>query len=999
MPLPPPINRIGVTRGLYGAIDETPDYELLDTTRALGSHTNMIPLTSSVHAPRHFYGARFYNQALPMDDPEEPLVQNLDVESGRSFDSLAGEFAGARRSAQAGKVTAVDKNGIDLEYEDGSKTRVQMYHNFPFNRKTHRTDQPLVKPGDSITPGQVLTKSNFTTDSGSLALGKNARVGIVPMKGWSMDDALAVSADFATRAKVNRTLQIEHENDDSVKTGFNHFISLFPDKYEKAQVEKMDEDGIVKIGAILNPGDPIILSTSPRSATSSEAKVGKLSRVMQNLRKNSSKEWEYDDPATVLDVVKTKSGVKVITNMSSPMRVGDKGAFRTGAKFIVSKIIPTDQMPQTKDGKPLDLLLNQLSIYSRINSSLIYEILMGKLAKKNGTPIILPGFTKPGVSQRHEVERMLKEAGLESEERIYDPAEDRDLDNPIMVGDAFVMRLHHTADDKKSSRGIGSYDCFDKDTEVLTDRGWVFWPDVNEDDKLCTPNHDVSEARFEKPYKLVAYDYNGKLIQYKSRHLEWMVTPNHEFLTYGKNNKATKMPVTLLRERVRISIPQFGFTCNGVTPKYKTFDGVLKGKDGRNRQPMTIDFIDYARFMGWWVAEGSVELYRGRVFIYQQSNKDYVEEIRALFVKVFGRHPIKLTGSGWCIDEWRVSEFLEKNSGTNGYNVRIPRDIITAGKDAVDAFMEAYIKGDGSESLRKVNDGRKSLNHVRQVGSVSKGLMDDMQEMLMRVGQGMLVKLTRLAGRTMQMHPTSKEYKCADFYSGAVHLKRKKATVVPAVGMPRYTGKWDEVDYKGKVYCATTSSGLLVVRKNGKPCVTGNSNEAPMKGSGDAAQAKRQSGLENLSLLSSGGYATMREMSTVRGQKSDAFWRDYRAGHQTANPGKPFVWNKFLALLNGAGIKARDHGKGRLRLGPLTDATVDSMDTLELKNGEMVDNESLQPIKGGLFDPALVAGNKWGRISLDQAIPSPAYEDQIRSLLGLSRKQFAAVMAGQEHLS
>ncbi len=628
-----PPQRIGVTRGRFGVLDEEPDYEVIHPTRVFGSHVNMIPLTGTVHAPRHFYGARFYNQALPLDNPEEPLVQNLDEESGVSFDELAGKFAGAQRAEANGVVKNVDDDGIDLEYEDGTRKRVQLYRNFPFNRKTYRNDTALVKPGDKVEANQVVSHSNFTTPTGKLALGRNARVGVVPMKGWSMDDALAVSEDFANRTRVNRTYTIEHEHDDEVKTGLNHFAALFPDRYKKEQLANLDEDGVVKVGTILNPGDPIILATAPRSATSTELKVGKLSRSTQLLRKDATQKWEYEDPAKVIDVIKTRGGYKVLTNFSSPMRVGDKGAFRSGAKFILSKISPNDQMPRTKDGKPLDVLLNQLSIYSRINSSLIYEILLGKLARKQGKPIVTPGFTKPGVSMREDVERQLKEAGLQSEEEIYDPETDQYLENPVMVGDAFVMRLHHTADDKASSRGVASYDL----------------------------------------------------------------------------------------------------------------------------------------------------------------------------------------------------------------------------------------------------------------------------------------------------------------------------------------------------------------------------NQQPARGSGEGAQSKRQSGLENLAIIAGGGYGVLREMSTLRGQKHDEFWRRYKAGYGITQPGKPFVWNKFLALLNGAGLKARDRGKGVLRLGPLTDQSVDAMNPIELRNGELLKNDTLEPVPGGLFDPSLVAGNRWGKITLPEPIPNPAMEEQIRALLGLTRKQLAGIMAGTEH--
>ncbi len=131
--------------------------------------------------------------------PKAPLVRNLDPESGRSFDAIAGDFAGASRASLNGVIKSADDDGIDINYEDGTTERKQLYRNFPFNRKTHENDTALVKPGDKVTADQVIAHSNFTTPTGVLALGRNARVGVAPMKGWSMDDALAISEDFAAR--------------------------------------------------------------------------------------------------------------------------------------------------------------------------------------------------------------------------------------------------------------------------------------------------------------------------------------------------------------------------------------------------------------------------------------------------------------------------------------------------------------------------------------------------------------------------------------------------------------------------------------------------------------------------------------------------------------------------------------------------------------------------------------------------------------------------------
>jgi hypothetical protein len=489
-------------------------------------------------------------------------------------------------------------------------------------------------------------------------------------------------------------------------------------------------------------------------------------------------------------------------------------------------------------------------------------------------------------------------------------------------------------------------------------------------------------------------------MHYESPYLDWAVTPNHEFLTYGKHGKASRLTAKVLSERVRIAIPQFGFECEGVTPAKKVIPGTPNGRSLRNREDLVIDFEDYARLLGWWVAEGSVKLEEGRFYIWQHASVNSVNslEIKDLLSRVFGRVPMDHQQKGWRIDDRRVAEYLASEAGSDCYNKRIPRDIIQGGASVVDAFMDAYVKGDGCDGVYFKNDGRKSSNTVRKVGSVSRALMSDMQEMLMRRGQGLIVKLTQKEGREMTCPNSGKTYLGTNFYGGAVHLVRKRATVVPAKGMPRYMGAWSQVPYVGKVYCATTSTGLLVVRRNGKPCVTGNSQEQPARGAGEFAQAKRFSGLENFATLSSGAYSLMRENSTLRGAKNDNYWRDLRAGKPLPKVGVPFVWNKFRALLSGAGMATREVGKGRYRLAPFTDKDLDKEDPIDVDTGDLVNFSTMDTIKGGLFDPRIVTGDKWGRIRLPRPIINPAMEDSVRTLLGLTKQELEDVLAGRMEL-
>lgn len=617
--------------------DKDIDFELTTPNHFLGSHANLIPLQSAVQAGRLFYGARFANQALPVNNPEEPLVQNLSDEDpqGRSFDELMGPSAGAIRSKHEGRVTEVTPDDITIRTPDGEKKQIPIYNQFPYNRKTGIHSTPVVQRHDEVKPGDLLAHSNFTDKNGTLALGLNARVGVVPYLGKSMDDAIVISEAFAKRLTSQHMYGYDMDYKRGVKGGKAHHTGLFPNKFINKQLDQLDDEGVIKPGSIVQFGDPLILATKPRVVSSTSSQLGLLSKHMKNARTDASQLWDKETPGKVIDVSRGRNGVKLNINTEMPTQVGDKITFRSGGKAIISTILPNEHVPRTVDGQPLEVLLNQQSIPSRVNPSLIYELLLGKAAKKNGKPYKLPSFLPPGVKWNEFVRGELDKAGLSDTEEVFDPLLNKKLENPITVGHGFVNKLHHTAESKLSARGQGSY----------------------------------------------------------------------------------------------------------------------------------------------------------------------------------------------------------------------------------------------------------------------------------------------------------------------------------------------------------------------------SSDQQPSHGGGELAGSKRLSMLENHSLLSSGAYGVLRDASTVRGQKNDDYWRTLRAGHIPKEPGAPFVWDKFNALLNGAGYNARKLPKGVRRLQFLTEKDLDEHHPIPVKTGDIVDVSSMEPKPGGLFDPALTGGNSWGSIQLPHPIPSPAAEDVVRKLLNLTEKQFRSVMAGEMSLA
>lgn len=441
--------------------DPDVDYVLESPTKQYSTHINMIPLQSAVQAPRLFYGARFVNQALSLENGEAPLVQNLDPhdKEGRSFDQILGNQMGIQRAKRDGQVMKVTPDSIRVRYDDdGEEHDHDIYNSFAFNQKSGITSRALVNPGDKVTKGGMLAATNYTDDEGTINMGLNARVGLVPWKGNTMDDAIAISRSFADRFKAIQYKVLKQDKSDNLRTDLNHFRSLFPTKFTKETLANFDSNGMVKPGTVLKSGDPVLLATSPLTLSSAGANVGKLSKQMQQSRKDSSMLWEGKGEATVLDSRMTKNGYKVVLRYPKSMEEADKVVFRQGAKGTVSKIIDDDRMPRTADGQPLDVMLNPLSLASRANPATAHEIRLGKVARALGKPIKIPSYLPKGQDWNTFIAEQEAAAGVNPMETIFDPVTNRELSAPVAVGFGYMNRLHHTAASKSSARGVAGYD-------------------------------------------------------------------------------------------------------------------------------------------------------------------------------------------------------------------------------------------------------------------------------------------------------------------------------------------------------------------------------------------------------------------------------------------------------------------------------------------------------------------------------------------------------------
>lgn len=297
------------------------DYVLPHHSQMFTSGSNLVPLISGSKAGRLLMGAKFINQALALEHPEEPLVQNLS-QSGKSFDELYGENVGAIRAKQPGVVTGVSNEHVSVKYADGTTQDHELYHNFPFNRKSLLHNTPTVKIGDPVKPGTLLAKSNYTNDKGTMAVGHNLRVAYMPYRGLNYEDASVVS-ESAAKAMASEHMYQNTLSDPegTMDIGRKQFLSLFPGKFKPNQIENIGEDGTIKPGTKVKKGDPLVLALN-------RTQIDAVHRGRKPMFTDSTVTWDHESDGVVTDVEPMKEGgFNVIVKAYSPVQEGDKLCF------------------------------------------------------------------------------------------------------------------------------------------------------------------------------------------------------------------------------------------------------------------------------------------------------------------------------------------------------------------------------------------------------------------------------------------------------------------------------------------------------------------------------------------------------------------------------------------------------------------------------------------------------------------------------------------------
>lgn len=444
-------SRVAAIRGgrLVYVKPEEVDFKSTSRDDMFNPLSNLTPGVSAMKGGRLLMASKFAIQAMPLKEREAPFVQVL-KEGNTSVEKDMGKYVGAVYSSIGGRVTQVTPDEITITNPDGTTNKQELYNNFLFNRKSHIHNTPAVMVGDVVRPGQLLATSNYTDKDGTLSLGRNLRVGYMAHQDSVYEDAVLISESASKKLATERLYTEKADFDKFTEPGLQKFISLFPVKYTREQLDKVDDTGVVRTGTILKKGDPIVLASRQRTAKGS----GMLYRGKESRWSDASRVWDHDFDGEVTDVWQDDDGLKVGIKAYAPVEGGDKLVLRHGSKGVVSRVLPDDQMPTSQDGRPLEMILNPQGLITRSNPSQVVEALLGKIAETKGSNYVVPQNMKTSWIEYALDE--LKKNNIPEVEPVYDPVLRRRIPD-VTTGVLYTMALHHQAAAKESGRSTGSY--------------------------------------------------------------------------------------------------------------------------------------------------------------------------------------------------------------------------------------------------------------------------------------------------------------------------------------------------------------------------------------------------------------------------------------------------------------------------------------------------------------------------------------------------------------
>ena len=452
------------------------DFIAVSPIQVVSVAASLIPFFEHDDANRALMGSNMQRQSVPLLLPQKPIV-GTGLENQIALDS--GMVINAQRD---GIVESVTANKIIIRENSGRHYKYDLQKYQRSNQETCINHRPIVWEGEKIKSGQMLTDGPGIISS-ELSLGQNVLVGYMPWQGYNFEDAILINErlvyeDIFTSIHIERyEIEIDRTAEMSEQTT-NNIPNL-----SISDVQNLNEDGIVTIGTFVKPGDILVGKIIPKD-DSEQLPESKLLRAIFGAKAKGVRDTSFRMPegeyGRVIETLtfnrRTKLAYKfekiqIFIAQIRKIQVGDKIAGRHGNKGIISRILPRQDMPFLPDGTPIDIILNPLGVPSRMNVGQLYECLLGLAGHKlNRRFKILPFDEMYGSEvSRILINKKLRQASIENDEAwlfnpyspgkmvLLDGRTGKEFDNPITVGNAYMLKLIHLVDDKMHSRATGPY--------------------------------------------------------------------------------------------------------------------------------------------------------------------------------------------------------------------------------------------------------------------------------------------------------------------------------------------------------------------------------------------------------------------------------------------------------------------------------------------------------------------------------------------------------------
>ncbi len=426
--------------------------------------TSMIPFLENDDASRALMGSNMQRQAVPLIRTESPIV-GTGMEYRAAKDSgvvVVADCDGYVKKVDSDKIVIVDNEGKSHEYELLKFKRS--------NQGTCINQKPFVTVGEKIEKGDIIADGS-STDNGEVALGRNMLVGYMTWEGYNYEDAILIN-ERLVRDDVYTSIHIEEYETEArdTKLGAEEITREIPNVGDDA-LKDLDENGIIRVGAEVMPGDILVGKVTPKGETEQTAEERLLRAIFGEKARevrDTSLKVPHGEGGIVVDVRiftrenkdELKPGTNKLVRVSIAQKrkisVGDKMAGRHGNKGVVSRVLPAADMPFLADGTPLDLVLNPLGVPSRMNIGQLLETHLGLAAKTLGWKIATPVFD--GATEA-DIEKCLEMAGYDPKGKstLYDGRTGEPFENKVTVGYNYFLKLCHLVDDKIHARSIGPY--------------------------------------------------------------------------------------------------------------------------------------------------------------------------------------------------------------------------------------------------------------------------------------------------------------------------------------------------------------------------------------------------------------------------------------------------------------------------------------------------------------------------------------------------------------